>query len=68
MKKFFFFAAALMVSSAAMAVDVITVNQENYPTEADVKAGTAEKTAVEAGAVLGTTASVELKNASLQLQ
>ena len=63
MKKLFFFAAALMVSSAAMAVDVITVNQENYPTEAEVKDKTAEKTAVEAGAVLGTTASVELKNA-----
>lgn len=63
MKKLFFFAAALMVSSAAMAVDVITVNQENYPTEKEVNDKTAEKTAVEAGAVLGTTASIELKNA-----
>lgn len=63
MKKLFFFAAALMVSSAAMAVDVITVNQENYPTEADVKAGTATKTSVDAGVVLGTAESIELKNA-----
>lgn len=63
MKKFFFFAAALMVSSAAMAVDVITVNQENYPTEAEVKAETATKTAVDAGVVLGTAESIELKNA-----
>ena len=62
MKKLFFFAAALMVSSAAMAVDVITVNQENYPTEADAKAGTA-KTSVDAGVVLGTDGSIELKNA-----
>ena len=63
MKKLFFFAAALMVSSAAMAVDVITVNQENYATETEVKAGTATKTAVDAGVVLGTAESIDLKNA-----
>lgn len=65
MKKFFFFAAALMVSSAAMAVDVITVNQENYPTETEVKDKENPKplVAVEPGAVLGTTTTVELKNA-----
>lgn len=63
MKKLFFFAAALMVSSAAMAVDVITVNQENYATEAEVKAETATKTSVDAGVVLGAAESIELKNA-----
>lgn len=63
MKKFFFFAAAMMVSAAAMAVDVYTVNQENYPTEADVKAGSAEKTAVEAGASLYTGEAIDVKNA-----
>ena len=52
MKKLFFFAAALMVSSAAMAVHMITVNQANSPTGAAVKAETATTTALDAGVVL----------------
>lgn len=60
MKKFFFFAAALL-SSAAMMAEVYTVNQENYPTEAEAKAG-ADKTAVAAGDVLYTGTAFDVKN------
>ena len=64
MKKFFFFAAALMVSAAAMATaEVYTPNQTNYPTEAEVKDGTASRTAVDAGTVLYTGTAFDVKNA-----
>lgn len=64
MKKFFFFAAALMVSAAAMATaEVYTPSQTDYPTEAEVKDGTASRTAVDAGTVLYTGTAFDVKNA-----
>lgn len=64
MKKFFFFAAALMVSAAAMATaEVYTPSQTDYPTEAEVKGGTASLTAVEAGTVFYTGTAFDVKNA-----
>ena len=64
MKKFFFFAAALMVSAAAMATaEVYTPSQTDYPTETEVKGGTASLTAVEAGTVFYTGTAFDVKNA-----
>ena len=64
MKKFFFFAAALMVSAAAMATaEVYTPSQTDYPTEAEVKAEPASRTAVDAGTVLYTGTAFDVKNA-----
>ena len=64
MKKFFFFAAALMVSAAALATaEVYTPSQTDYPTEAEVKDGTASRTAVDAGTVLYTGTAFDVKNA-----
>ena len=64
MKKFFFFAAALMVSAAAMATaEVYTPSQTDYPTEAEVKDGTASRTAVDAGVVFYTGTAFDVKNA-----
>ena len=64
MKKFFFFAAALSISAAAMATtEIFTVNQTDYPTESDVKAETAVRTAVDAGTVLYTGTAFDVANA-----